>query len=75
MIQTEVVNDICRMAFEFLSFHLGIASTIYFFHLSNLTEEKERERTATVGNETPAHIELVYVENESEETRDKKESM
>ena len=38
-IQDQTVNEVCRLLFQFLNFHLGIAATIYFFHLSNHAQE------------------------------------
>lgn len=64
------MDDICRLVFEFLSFHLGIASTIYFFHLSNRATHKTNIVKRQSLGETPRAIELVYIEPEAEAGED-----
>lgn len=54
LIEDKTVNEVCFAIFSILSFHLGIASTIYFFHKNNKEFSLERRpRISSLGISRP----------------------
>ena len=70
--QDVTVNVICNLVFVFLSFHLGIASTIFFFSITNRSPPEARPVSHSA-HAHPLAIEMVYIEHN--EVREKNDTL